>query len=113
LIYLLLRFSDWVLEETLQRFRGQAKASTMRDFIVRTLGWEATKSNETDGSDQRNVISFRQSSSEHARAQVINNDATKCISSTFFNKMPDYKGASVIFMDIPKVTTPLLNWSCQ
>ena len=43
---------DWVSEEPLQRFRGQAKTSTMRDFIVRALDWEATKSNETDGSDQ-------------------------------------------------------------
>ena len=25
----------------------------VRDFIVRVLDWEATKTNETDGSDQR------------------------------------------------------------
>ena len=25
---------------------------TVRDFIVRVLDWEATKTNETDGSDQ-------------------------------------------------------------
>ena len=79
----------------------------MRDFIVRALDWEATKSNEADGSDERNDIGFRQSSGGDAGVRVINEDATKCISSTFLNKMPDYQGASVILMDIPKVTTPL------
>ena len=43
---------DWVWEEPLQRFRGQAKTLIMRDFTVRVLDWEATKTNETDGSDQ-------------------------------------------------------------
>ena len=94
----------------MQRFQGQARTSAMKDFIVRALEWESTKTTPTQGAalELRNDIEFKQNSGEVVRARVINDDAMKCISNTFLNKMSDYNGASVVFMDIPKVITPPL-----
>ena len=57
-------------------------------------------------SAQRNDVNFRQSSSGDVQAQPL------FLTSTFPNKMSDYKGASVIFTDIPKEITSLI-WPCQ
>ena len=78
----------------------------LKDFIVRALEWEARKQTSTEVEESAvegsNVIE-KKSNGTTVRAWLVNDDATQCISNAFLNKMSGYSGASVIFVDIPKV----------
>ena len=78
----------------------------MRDFMVRALEWEANQKSTTqvEGStlEGSNVIEFKRNGTT-ARASLVNEDALQCISNAFLKRTSDYSGASIIFVDIPKV----------
>ena len=82
----------------------------MKDFMVRALEWEATQKTATHGHEDNspalencNLIELKQRDGGVMKALLVHDDVTMCISNAFLNRITDYNGASVIFLDIPKV----------
>lgn len=101
------RFPSFVQEEHLQTFLGKLKVKkgvlhpNFQVFVKRALEWEASKDTELEENSQ--LLKFEVMESA-ALAHVLNSNVKDMTNISLSVDAPQFGGASLVFIDIPKVS---------